>query len=113
MHIEPMGEGERRTVTDIGLEFGPVDIGLQLVRDQHHDDIRPPRGIGDRHHPEPLAPSLLRGSPVRAQSDGDFLHPAVAQVERMRVSLAAIADNRDFLALDDVEIGIPIVIDAH
>jgi hypothetical protein len=29
------------------------------------------------------------------------------------VTLAAIADDRDFLALDEVEIGITIVIDAH
>jgi hypothetical protein len=31
----------------------------------------------------------------------------------MRVTLAAIADDGDLLALDQIEIGIPIVIDAH
>ena len=31
----------------------------------------------------------------------------------MRVALAAIADDGDLLALDQIEIGIPIVINAH
>jgi hypothetical protein len=31
----------------------------------------------------------------------------------MRVALAAIADDGDLLTLDQIEIGIPIVIDAH
>src|SRR4249919_2012563 len=31
----------------------------------------------------------------------------------MRVALAAIADDGDLLSLDQIEIGIPIVIDAH
>ena len=31
----------------------------------------------------------------------------------MRVTLAAIADDGDLLGLDEIEIGIPIVIDAH
>ncbi|MGA2795585.1 MAG: hypothetical protein ABSE69_19115, partial [Roseiarcus sp.] len=31
----------------------------------------------------------------------------------MRVTLAAITDDRNFLALDEVEIGITIVVDAH
>ena len=31
----------------------------------------------------------------------------------MGAALAAIADDDDFLALDEVEIGIPVIIDAH
>src|SRR5947209_12896537 len=31
----------------------------------------------------------------------------------MRVALAAIADDGDFLALDQIDVGIPVVIDAH
>ena len=31
----------------------------------------------------------------------------------MGVALAAIADDRDLLGLDQVEVGIPVVIDAH
>ena len=39
--------------------------------------------------------------------------PELLEVQRMRVALAAIADDGDLLALDQIEIGIPIVIDAH
>ena len=31
----------------------------------------------------------------------------------MRMALASIADDRDFLALDKINIGIEIIIDAH
>jgi hypothetical protein len=31
----------------------------------------------------------------------------------VRVTLAAIADDRDFLGLDEIDIGITIVINAH
>ena len=31
----------------------------------------------------------------------------------MGVALAAVADDDDFLALDQIDVGIPIVIDAH
>jgi hypothetical protein len=31
----------------------------------------------------------------------------------MRMALASIADDRDFFALDEIDIGIGIVIDAH
>ena len=31
----------------------------------------------------------------------------------MRVTLAAVADDRDLLALDEIDVGITIVIDAH
>src|SRR5690606_20442385 len=41
------------------------------------------------------------------------LHAAVLQVQRVRVTLAAIADDGHLLRLDQVDVGITIVIDAH
>src|SRR5207302_8245388 len=35
------------------------------------------------------------------------------QVERMRMALAAIADDRDLLALDQVQVGVAVVVNAH
>ena len=58
------------------------------------------------HHLEAGAFGLLRGGRTGAQRDGDFLDAAVAQVLRMGMALAAIADDGDLLVGDQVEIGI-------
>ena len=39
--------------------------------------------------------------------------PDSLQVERMRVTLRAVADDRDLLALDQGKIGVFVVIDFH
>ncbi len=43
----------------------------------------------------------------------DFLHAGVAQVQRMGVTLAAVADDGDLLALDQVQVGVAIVVNSH
>ena len=48
-----------------------------------------------------------------AQRDRDVLDAAVAQVQRVGVALAAVADDGDLLALDQVQVGVAIVVDAH
>ncbi len=48
-----------------------------------------------------------------AQRHRDFLDAGVAQIERMGMALAAIADDGVLLALDQVQVGIAIVIDTH
>ena len=50
--------------------------------------------------------------PARS-ADRDVLDAGILEVQRMRVALAAVADDRDLLALDEIEVGIAIVIDAH
>ena len=67
----------------------------------------------DVDHLDAFGFGLLGGGRAGAQRDRDILDAAVAHVEHMGVALAAIADDRDFLALDEIEIGITIVIDAH
>ena len=56
---------------------------------------------------------LLRRGRAGAERDRHVLDAGIAEVLRMRVALAAIADDRDLLGLDQVEVGIPVVIDAH
>jgi hypothetical protein len=47
------------------------------------------------------------------QRHGDIGDPGIAQIEHMRVALRTITDDGNLLGFEDVEIGIPIVIDAH
>ena len=55
---------------------------------------------------------LARGRAL-AQRDGHVLDAGIAQVQRVRVALAAVADDRDLLGLDEIDVGITIVINAH
>ncbi len=57
-------------------------------------------------HLEAGAFGLLGRGRAGAQRDRDVLHAAVAQVLRMGVALAAVADDGDLLAGDQVQIGV-------
>ena len=113
MHVEAVGEHQRRALLHVGREMVAIDVGLQLVGRQHHHDVGPFGGAGHVHHLDPLGLGLLGRRRARTQRDRDVLDAAVAHVEQMGMALAAVADHRDLLALDEIEIGVPIVIDAH
>ena len=55
---------------------------------------------------------LAEAEPLR-RATATFLDAAVLQIEGMGVALAAVADDGDFLALDQIDVGVPIVINAH
>ena len=61
----------------------------------------------------PSASTFLAVAEPAFSADGDVLDAGILEVQRMRAALAAIADDGDLLALDEIEIGIAIVIDAH
>src|SRR6266536_881458 len=85
---------------DLGLPYALLD----MVRNEHGDDLRPADGVGDRRD---LDPRFLGGCARRAplaETDDD-LDAGVVQVERVRVSLAAEADDRD-LAVEKSELAV-------
>ena len=90
-----------------------VEVRLKLVRRQYHDHVRPLRGIGWCHDGKAGALSLRRAGGASTQSDVDFRDTAVAQVHRMGVALAAVADDRNLFSLDEVNVGVPVVVNAH
>ena len=113
MDVEAVREHQRRALLHVGRELVAVDVGLQLVGRQHHHDVGPFGGARRRHHLDAFGFGLLGRRASRPQRHGDVLDAAVAHVEHMGVALAAVADDGDLLALDEIEIGVPIVIDAH
>jgi hypothetical protein len=113
MHVEAVGEGNRRAIADIRSNLVAIDVGLQFVRRRHHHQVGPFGDVGHRHHLEAVGFDLLGGRRAGLETDGDVLHSGILEVERMRPALAAIADDGDLLALDQIEIGITIVIDTH
>ena len=80
---------------------------------QHHDDVGPLGGLGHLHDLELLLLGLGDAGRALAQRDRHVLDAGIAQVQRVRVALAAVADDGHLLALDQVDVGITIVIDAH
>jgi hypothetical protein len=113
MHVEPMGEHQGGTVLHVAGEMIAIDVGLDLVGREHHDHIGPFRGLRDLHHGKLLALRLLGRARALPKGDRDVLHARIAKIERMRMALAAIADDGDLLALDEIDVGIPVIINTH
>src|SRR5262249_49213707 len=110
--VEAVAEGE---VVDLGQPWG--DVGLESVaarpvRHQDHHDVgflRRRRRVDDA---QPLALRLRAGGAVAAEPHA-HVAAAVAQVERMGVPLASVADDGDLLALERLEARVLVVIDVH
>src|SRR5207249_5547737 len=75
---------------------------LLLVRRQHHDQVRFARGLGDGKDGEARRLRLLARLARLRKPDAD-VDPGVLEVEGVRVTLAAVADDRDLAAADEVE----------
>ena len=97
----------------LAMQMIGVDVGLQLVGREHHHHVGPFGGLGHFHDLELLALGLLDALRVLAQRHGDVLDAGIAQIERVRMALAAIADDGDLLALDQVQVGVTVVINTH
>jgi hypothetical protein len=113
MHVETVRESERRPPAHVGGEIGVVDVRLQFVRRQHHDDVGPLGAVGRAHDREARTFGLLDRGRARLQRNAHVLDTRIAQVHRMGVALAAVAHDQDLLALDQVHIGIAIIVDTH
>ena len=113
MDVEAVGEGQGRPLLHVGGEIIAIELGLQFVRRHHHHDISPFRGVRRRHDLELGAFRLGGAGRSRPERDPDLAHAAVAQVLRMGVALAAIADDDHLLALHQVHVGITVIVNAH
>ena len=98
VHVKAVGKRERRTLLDVGEHLVAVDLSDVFVRNEHHDDV----GCG----------SLLPACAVLTDADRD-VNTGIVQVEGMRMALAAVADDRHFLSLDEREISVLIVVNLH
>ena len=112
MHVEAVGEEQRRALLHVGGKIVLVDIGLKFVGRHHHHGVGPFCRFGSRHHLEARGLRLLCAGAGTGRDD-DLLHAAIAHIERVGVALRAEADDGDLLVGDEFQIGIPIIIDAH
>src|SRR5437867_659851 len=87
------------------------EIGLGLFLEGGLEDSGA-RGGGGVDHAEPGLLGLGARGAVGPQPDA-HVHAAVAQVLRVGVALAAVADDRDLLAPQGGEVGVSVVVDVH
>jgi hypothetical protein len=111
--VETVGKGERGAGLHVRADVVGVDLCLGFIGGGDHDHVGPFGGFLVRKHLEACGLGLFRGGGAGAERDRDVLDAAVAHILRVRVTLAAIADNGDLLALDQILVGVAIVIDLH
>ncbi len=107
-----VSEGQGSALLQVGLNLGLVQLRLEFVRGQDHDNVsccNSGRHIADL---QAMGLSLGDGAGTRTQANS-YIDAGVFQVAGVRVALRTVADDGNFLALDDAQITIFIVIDLH
>ena len=95
----------------VGRDLVAVDAGLDVVGDEHHDDVAPGRS------PRPPSPPAGRRRDAADQARESGRAPTttgvagVVVVQRVGVALAAVADDRDRLARQRGGIAVGLVVD--
>src|SRR6266481_793728 len=110
--VEPVAERQVLALLQAGGDLGAVHVAGELVGDEDHDDVAPRRRFRRRQDAQPRAFCFFPRRAVALEADDD-LDAAVAEVLRVRVPLAAVADHGDLLPLDERRIRVALGIDLH
>ena len=86
-----------------------VDLLLHVVGREHHDDVGGGRGVGDGVDLEAGVLHLGPAAGAGVEAD-DHVAAGVAQVEGVGVTLRAKADHGDLLVLEQVKVGVGVVV---
>ena len=108
-HVESVREHQRLARAEVLAHVIAVYRRLRGVRDEQHDELRFLRRRLDRQHAQPRG-FRLRAASRRVEQADAHVQPAVAQVERVRVSLAAEADDRDRAIFQPVDVRVLVVV---
>ena len=107
--VEAVGKSQSLAVGQVGGDILLIDVGLDLVVDEHHDDVAPLGGVSHGHH---LQAGLLGVGPVLGALTQAHAHVAagVLQVEGMGMPLGAVADDGDLLAVQIAELAVLFIV---
>ncbi len=98
--VEAVAEHDVLAGAQVRLDLVGKQHGLLLVRNKDHQHVGPFRRFGHGDHIESGRFGLLARGRAFLQRDLDVLHAGILEVQRMGMTLAAIADDRDLLLLD-------------
>lgn len=94
MHVQAVREQQAGALLHVRRNDLFVELLLHHVRGQHRDQISGLYRFGRRNDGEAIGLGLGFGRATGAQANGD-VEAGIAQVQRMRAALAAVADDRD------------------
>ena len=103
--VEAVRKREDHAGAQIRLDVLVVHRRLLLVVDEDHDHVGDLGGLGRGHNGQPGRLGLLPALAAFIQRD-DHVAAGIAQVERVRVSLRAVADDGNFFAHQIFEVAI-------
>jgi len=106
--VEAVREEQRRALREVRGDRLGVHAALDLVRRQDHDEVGLLDGLGHRDDPEALSLGLGPGAAALCQSD-PHVDAGVAQVQRVGVTLAAVADHGDLAPLDHGQVCVIVI----
>ena len=108
--VEAVRERDGGTRLEVRLNLVGPHLALGLIRGQDHDHVGLGGGIGHGLDVQALLLGELDRLGGRAEADDD-VDAGVAQVQRVRVALRAVADDRDLLAVEHGKIAVVLVPD--
>ena len=109
MDVEAMCEDESAARLEVRSDFRLVNISLLLIRDQDRRDISLLDCFSDRVNLQAVLFCDLLGLGAFIEADNDVC-TAVLQVQSMCMTLAAIAEDCDRLAIHEFPICILIIV---
>ena len=109
VHVEAVRAEEQVPLAQVGPDFRPEQVPLNFVGEQNVDDIGALGRLGEREGLEAVAHRQVVVRRSFTLPDNDIA-AAVAEVLRLGMSLAAVAENGDRLVLQKCQIGVVVVI---
>lgn len=103
-----MGKGKGAAFFEVRTDFVLIDIGLFFIRDEDHGDVRFSNRFTDRLDGKTRFSGSFCGMAVLIKPY-DNIYTAFLEIQGMGVSLAAIADDGDFLSFQYFPIDILII----
>jgi len=97
VHVEPVREQQRTVAAQMWGDGLAVQLRLHHVRGEHGDQITAADYLGRRGDRKAIGARLRRGGAAGAQADA-HIEPGIAQIERVRAALTAVAEHADALA---------------
>ena len=107
--VEAVREGNRLAFGQVGGNVLLVHVRLTLIVDENHDDIRLLRGFRNGHHVEAVLDCHGPAFAALAQTHDD-IHAGIAQVQRVGMTLRAVADDGDGLAGQLIQVTILFIV---
>ena len=107
--VEAVGEGDGLALGQVGGDVLTVHVRLLLVVDQDHDDVG---ALGGFRHGQHLKAVLLRHGPALAAlaQTNHHIHAGIPQVQRVGMSLGAVADDGHGLAGELVQVTVLLIV---